>query len=440
MPEPTLIAAPHGQAAVLPKFTWNLVGQAGVALLGLLLIKLSVSLFSVPAYGAASLLLGLHAFARGLALNPILLLAIYATPREGQLRGKGWIYETTNRAIGLVGLLTLPLLALAAWSMRSATGVWGIAMGLILAILWLDAIKTARLNLLHCNDQAKRFAFWTLLDAAVKPGVVLLLAWAFPSRGPLLLLTGHMVASALLLSLTHLDSDIRKLSLDRVPGAAPVPSTVGWLKTHAGFLLPLVGLGGVAWVTGVGDRYLVNFFLGTKSAGLYIGIYAIFASPFLVLNSVFLLTLRPTLMRLQGQGLDQQWQRVHRQGMLAMGGCALLLALGLHLFRSQYTGLLLAPAYAVALGTAPGILAGNAVQSVGTFLELSFFLRNRIQLTLLKQAFGSVAALGLAGFAIPRWGLQGASWACLGYALLELTIGATLLAWSATTPDPSHTP
>jgi O-antigen/teichoic acid export membrane protein len=411
---------------MISRLSWNLLGQGGVAFLGLVLIKLSVSTFSVPVYGAASLLLGLQAFAKGMALNPVLNLAIYATPREGAQHGLGWVYRVTRQTLWPLGLITLPLFALAAWAMKIPIAHLHLAILLLFALLVSDSIKTARLNLLHCRDRAKRYALWSLVDAAAKPGVILAAAHLFQSRGPLILLGGHVAATLLILTATSLDPEIRDIIRSRT-SAEVVPPPFTWIRSHRAFLAPLLGLGLTGWITGVGDRYLVNLFLGAHAAGLYIGLYAIFASPFLVLNGVFMLALRPTLMRLQMEEKEGEWKRMHRQGMAQLAGCALLLALALYLSRTLYVKLLLAPAYVAALAAAPGILAGNAIQSVGTLLELAFFLRRRSGLALLKQGTGSFTAMLLAALAIPRWGLSGAGWACLGYATLEFLIGSLLL-------------
>jgi O-antigen/teichoic acid export membrane protein len=392
----------------------------------LALVKLSASRFGVSAYGAASLLLGLQALARGLALNPLLNLAIYATPQEGKRQGLGWVYQATVGSIWFLGLLSLPFFAFAIPALRIQSGNLPLALLLLGALLLSEALKTARLNLLHCRDYTRAFALWTVADASSKPAL-LLLALILPlPRTALLLLAAQLAGSLLTLLATEWDPRLSSLRKERSPQAPP-PSSLHWILDHRAFLLPLVALGITGWVTGVSDRYLVNYFLGAAPAGIYAGIYAIFGTSFMPLNAVFILSLRPRLLSLEADGRRSAWRALLARGLAALAGTSFLAILTLYLLRKHLISGLLAPGFSAGLPAVPGILIGNAIIGLGLLLEQAFYIQHRTSLVLLKQLTGSLLAIVLVALAVPRWGIAGAGWACPVYAGLELMFGALIL-------------
>lgn len=404
----------------------NLTSQGAAALLGLLLIKLSVSYFSVPAYGTAALLLGLHALVRNAALNPLLNLAIYAHPREGREHGMGWTHRATSGAVGVLCGLALPLFLAASWGLGLPWPQVIPGALLLLTLLVAEAFKTERLNLLHSRGLASRFAVWTLLDAAAKPLMVLLASRLPLPHGALLLLASHGAGGVLMLGLTALDPMARRFTQERF-SELPVPPPGVWLHAHRAFLLPLLGVGLTAWVTGLSDRYLVNAFLGAHQAGIYAGIYALFSAPFLIAGTVVLLSVRPQALQLTAEGaLGEARQMLWRYlRIMALGVGAL--ALALFLLRIVLVRILLAPAYAAGLCVVPGLVLGNAILALGTILEQHFYLQRRTHLVLLKQMVGSITALASVALALHGWGFEGAGWACPAYASLEFTAGLWLL-------------
>jgi O-antigen/teichoic acid export membrane protein len=206
------------------------------------------------------------------------------------------------------------------------------------------------------------------------------------------------------------------------------------MATHRAFLLPLLGVGLTAWVTGLSDRYLVNAFLGAHQAGIYAGTYALFSAPFLIAGTVVLLSVRPRALRLAAEDrLDEARHLLWRYlGIMALGVGAL--ALALFLLRTILVRILLAPPYAAGLGVVPGLVLGNAILALGTILEQHFYLQRRTHLVLLKQVVGSAAALASVALALRLWGFEGAGWACPIYTGIEFVMGLYLVRSLGTRP------
>jgi len=406
---------------------WNLGGQGGSALFGLLLVKLSVSNFSVSAYGIASLLLGLQLLVRNTALNPLLNLAIYASPGEDMRHGLGWVYHATARCLRASAPLALALFPLLIWGLRIPAGQILAAGALLTLLLLSEAFKSAWFNLLHCRDRARRYAIWILLDAASKPAAIYLAARSTAPHGALLLVAAQTAASLAILAISTLDKRITELRAEMPPTVAPPPAATAWIASHSTFLLPLVGVGLTGWITGLSDRYLVNHFLGAGPAGLYAGIYGLFSAPFLIAGGAMILAVRPALLRLESEKRTEAWRDLHLRSLIAMAGGLGAMALLLFTIRTPLVRLVLAPAYLQAMPVVPGLLIGNSILALGTFLEQIFYVRRRTSLVLVKQMTGSACALAFVALAIPRWGLQGAGWACSIYTSVEFLVGLSLV-------------
>lgn len=408
-------------------FSWNTAGQFSAAFFGLLLVKASVSAFTPSAYGLAALVLGIQLLLRNIGVLPTLNLALYGSSSEGAQHGLGHLYALGQRAlltVAALALLLVPVLLRAAAGASSDLIAYSLLIGALLAS---EALKSLRFNLLHCRGMARRYALWFAADAAVKPLMVYAAGQLGASPGSTLLLVMAQVAGSLLpLAASYLDPQIQALSRERLDQAA-LPGLLAWLKAHRGFLSPLLGVGLTGWITGLSDRYLVNHFLGAGPAGLYAGVYGLFSAPFLICGGAVLLTARPALLQLQAEGRTAEMRALHLRvlGLMALGAAGL--AALLYALRDPLIGWVLAPAYREARIVVPGLLLGNAILALGTFLEQAFYFERRTSRVLLKQAVGSACALVFVSLALPHWGLVGAGWACPGYAGMEFLAGALLL-------------
>jgi O-antigen/teichoic acid export membrane protein len=405
---------------------WNLGSQGGAAILGLLLVKLSVSLFSVPVFGSAALLLGLQTLARNTFFNPLLNLAIYQPATDAPDRGSGWLYRTTSRALAKLSTVVSLGFLILIWALAVPTGHRAVAALLLGLLLYSESLKTARLNLVHCHRSARAYSLWVLLDAASKPLAILLLHRTLLGWGPLGLLSCHVAGSLAMIAFTGLDPATRLLRRPR-SGAPPTSSLFTWVRTNRAFLLPLAGAGLLGWFTGLSDRYLVNLFLGPESAGLYAGLYGIFSVPFTLVTAAMTLATRPRLLRMVAEGPPAHWQRELWHHFRTLALLLALLASGLLATRHVVVKLALSPPFLAALNIVPGIVLGNAVIALGNYLEIGLYLNKRADLTLVKQAIGATSALVLVLLILPRWGLIGAGWACILYASLEFFAGMILI-------------
>ncbi|HEU4950690.1 MAG TPA: hypothetical protein VFT46_02000, partial [Holophagaceae bacterium] len=298
--------------------TWNTAGQFSAAFFGLLLVKVSVSAFTPSAYGFAALVLGIQLLLRNVGMLPPLNLAIYGSASEGAQHGLGHLYALGQRALLAVAVIGLVLAPLLLRGVAGAATDLPVYAALISALLASEALKSLRFNLLHCRGLARRYALWFAGDAAMKP-LVVVLAWRLSPvpDSTLLLVAAQVVGSLLSLGASYLDPRILSLSRERLD-AAPLPRLADWLRSHRGFLTPLIGVGLTGWITGLSDRYLVNHFLGAGPAGLYAGVYGLFSAPFLIGGGAVLLTARPALLRLQAEGRIGELRALHRRVLVLM--------------------------------------------------------------------------------------------------------------------------
>lgn len=400
--------------------------QAGSAVLSLLLVKLSVRHFETATYGVVALLLGIQVFARNTLCNPLLNLAVYHHPAISRDKGSGWLYHTTFRALKPLVAFSAILFACLIWALAIPIAHLFLATMMLTALLGTEAVKTARLNLLHVEGHAQSYAWWVFADASVKPLVLFLFLGMTTTRSPLLLLGAHVLGSTIILAATAFAPRIRHLgqpTAEAPPPLRPLP----WVAQNRAFLWPLLCLGLVGWVTGLSDRFLVNLALGPGSAGIYAGIYGIFSLPFILTGNAMTLATRPELLKRSQEATNTAWFRVHWVQFRALALLLAGLGFALYFLREPIVRIALAPPYLQALPAVPGILLGNAILALGTYLELAFYLHQRTELALVKQAVGAVSALGFVLLLLPLGGIAAVGWACALYAILEFGSGAWLL-------------
>ncbi len=394
----------------------SLAVQGIAALLGLLLVKLSVTFYPASAFGLASLVLGLHSLLRNILLQPFLQYFILHYWDVGHPRG---LAQQIARATNGACLMGLPFVLLAALciGMRLAEAL--LATSLVAAISLLEAYKSIRLLPLHLHQAQTRYGLYVLLDAAAKPAF-LLLAVAAWGPAPLGLVLAHLAGASLVFLFIPQDRCLNKLR-----GSAEGPQPPALMKS-VGFLWPIALVGVAGWITGLSDRYVVARTLGIASAGHYAALYGLFAAPFLIYVTSVTNVLRPKLQQILLGGDRRAYQRRFRAGFGGFLAGAFALAALLFALRDPLITLLLRPEYHPALPALPGVLLGQVCMAAGLFLEMDFYVRKRTRWVMAKQGVGALIGLVAIPLFISWKGMAGAGIACIAYFGADLATGLLL--------------
>jgi O-antigen/teichoic acid export membrane protein len=298
--------------------------------------------------------------------------------------------------------------AVAAWGLITHRAGAIPAAVLATAVIVPDALRTYESNILNARRIQRSYAAWNLLDALLRPAVVVAAVMLIaPTTFVALAATFAAVWASYALPRPWLAP--RPVEPARDPAWSE--STKARIRS---FALPLVPFFALAWIIGLGDRFVIALHSGTAQAGIYAAAYGLASQGFLTLGTIGLGTFRPLFLSATDAGDARRARRV----ILAWAACllagsvvgiALLAALGTWL-----TDMLLGPAFAEAAPLLPWIGAAYAFQALQTMLEVLIYARHRTGHLLLVQGTGAVVAVVLYALLIPRWGMHGAALATLG--------------------------
>jgi O-antigen/teichoic acid export membrane protein len=416
---------------------WVAVGQALTAIGTLLGVRLLTQFLPPAQYGAVSLALGMSVLAGNLVASPLNQAAIHFYPKYSGER----LYQLRDALLRCFRRFApwVVLAALIGGAGYSLSG-WG-SPWLALMVLLLFAVecwRTSGLSLLNAARQQRRYGLWMASDAWLRPlaatGAVLV-----AGRLPAAALAAYVLTAATLCALWS-----RNIWPVRDPQPVPQDQARALDSAMRSYAVPLIPLGLLAWVTSLGDRYIIGGVLSVADAGLYAAVYGLAYSPFMIVNGAAEQALRPVY---QAAVSHRNYAHAARLLRLWLATVAAVCAVGVVLFAAGHeliARLLVSPAYRQASWLMPWIALGYAIRAISYVFERVCYAYARTWRVLAIQVCGAVAALTVTPIAVVGFGLRGAATAvpfCFSLqCLVAVWLAARTIAEAARTePDPAGT-
>lgn len=222
---------------------------------------------------------------------------------------------------------------------------------------------------------------------------------------PLLWRQAHLPSPRILASVMRSDP---ALSLMRAFVAFGLPMTL-WLI--ASMLLD------------VGDRFVIDYFLGPSAVGIYDANYRLIAGFVSLMIVPLTITLHPYLMSISGQ---QHGEHIGEVIGVIVDKIMLLgiLSVGLTFVFHEQLALLLGPDFREGSRLMPIVLAGVFVFSIGTFVHKPFEIVGRPKTMVLWAYLAAAVNLGANFVLVPLLGYMGASYATVvAYSAYTIGVG-----------------
>jgi O-antigen/teichoic acid export membrane protein len=406
-------------SSVASGIAWAL-GAHATAALGLLAgFRLLTERLPPAAFGELSLLVALASFARALAGFPVLQAALRHFP-ESAAAGSSRVFVAVMRhellrSAGLAVALTLAAGLVA----RTAFQMSLLPFLLLGAFLAADLGRNFLLDVLNASGQHARYAAWVAAEAWARPmlgvlGAVLLGATAAG------VLAGYVVAALALALLVASVSPLRgaaRWSGDEADGQTARAELRGSMRS---FARPLVPLALFAWLTSVGDRYLLAAFSGAAQVGVYAATYGLVNVAFVGAQGVLELALRPAYFAAASAGdraLERRLFALWISLSITVAGAGVGLLWALH---EPLAALALGPAYRAAAPLMRTVALGLGLWLVSAAVEKACYARKRTRGVLAAQAVGAGAFLLITPPLVQRFGAAGAAAAVPVYFGLQL--------------------
>lgn len=272
------------------------------------------------------------------------------------------------------------------------------------------------------ESRARNYTSYQLLDSVATFGLRLLLVSAIFSMGTTLMFWSVIISHCFLLPIMWVQGGFpapRRLALllrsGEIRGTALAFLTFGLPMTI--FFLSSVLLD-------VGDRYVLNFFMGPGPVGIYDANYRLIAGLVVLMVAPITITLHPHLMKIAGSGdtktIEQMIGNVV-ETLLLVGA----LTVGLtFLFHKDIARVLLGHEFRAGSVVMPAVVAGVFFFNIGTFAHKPFEIVGRTRVMLVFGVIAAAANIGLCFALIPLLGYVGAAYATLlSYLLYTVCVG-----------------
>jgi O-antigen/teichoic acid export membrane protein len=197
--------------------------------------------------------------------------------------------------------------------------------------------------------------------------------------------------------------------------APDTPSAAGptW-DSFVQYATPLIRLAAWGWVLNYGDRYIIGLYLTEADVGQYSVGYSLGAKlVILVAPFVAHSTQQIYAMRAGGASIHATWP-AQRNYLIAYTTIALCLCTGYYLLRNPLGTLLLSNQYRQAFQIGPLVAFGYLFLTLIHLLEVQWYAYGLTKLIYRTTLVGAVANVLLNLLLIPRFGVYGAAYACVG--------------------------
>lgn len=412
------------------ELAWLVAGQAGIALGGLLAVRILTGLLAPADYGALTLLLGVGALVLSLFVNPVVQAGMRFLPDARAARREGLMRRIARSWLGAI--LSAAGLALAAGGLvlSGATGApafVGVLLGVLLA---LDAWRVHETALLNAARRQRPMVLWRTTEALARPLLALAAILAL-GAGAWQALLGYAAATAATNLLFHRTVPARAgggppgAGADADEGAdegAARGELAGRMRRYA---LPLTPVGALGWVNGTGDRYVVAALVGLDATGLFAAVYAVTSRPFIALQGLLDALFRPRLYDAATRSDGAATRRALLAWLAAagiFGGAGVVLFALLH---ALVADLLLGPGFREASWLMPLIALGYLVLGLQAPLGRLLHARYRTDRVLMVSAVTAAASLFATAAGVALYGIAGAAAAVPLYFAVQLA--ATVL-------------
>lgn len=284
---------------------WLLLGQVLAALAGLMAIHILTHNFPKAAYGRGWLYLNGITLAVMLLSNPIgQALNRFYHDADNQ--------QDLDRLLGLIWRvltgLSVPacfIYFVVAYSFNWRRENEWLVFAIIPFYFIVSSLLTTAQQLLNTSRKRFKRSALVVCEAFSKPGIALLLGviWK-PDVNTLVL--GY-AAGTIMVSFVGVKWMWAYGSVS--PIALPMPEREEIIRIFR-YSLPWIGIAGCIWVLSMGDRYLVNYFLGAATTGVYVAAYQVGSALFQFVGGSFGPLVQPLIFQHTNASLETCGERI----------------------------------------------------------------------------------------------------------------------------------
>jgi O-antigen/teichoic acid export membrane protein len=396
-------------------------GMQGLAALGQLVgIRLLTGILPPSVFGEFGLWLGVATLVAGALAAPTIQALMRFYPEYAQHQEGLLVRRVARRQLIRLTLWFLPLFA--AGSAIALVYGWInlLAVLMLVTLIALEIVRMQGTALLNAVRAHRAFGIWSVAESWGRP----LLAWLLVSVVGLsatLVLAGYLLASLA----TWLV--MRRFVPRDVKIRADVEKGVMLESRFWQYVLPLLPLGLLGWISGMADRYMIGALLDPAAVGLYVAIYGISSRPMLMFGGIVETTLRPVYQHALVTGVpDRARYYLGKWVAIISTGSTAAIALA-WLGHEWFAQLLLGDKYRGESYLMPWLVTGYAFYLMYQIIGRICYAQSATQKIFIIEGIGAVLALLIGYLCIQQAGLWGAAIAVPLYFGAQFGIGLIIL-------------
>ena len=398
---------------------WALLGQLLSAFALLAGTRVLTELVTPDIYGQVALLNGFIALGVALFSYPFICAGMRMLPECLNNRDRTDLYGVVASLTTRSTVLAIVLLVLGG-SIYSYIAQSNILLFVLAGILLAVTVRRELgIQLLIGERKQRGASLWQTSDSILRPLLAISLVLWGGAKAEWVLL-GYILASFLSNAVWARTHSAKADNSKRSTVARNFRREV-W--TYA---LPLIPMELIFWVNGLGDRYVIGYFMSAAEVGLYAATYMIINEAFNRSAMVLLRIFQPVYF--QSCSLNQGREGFRVLWIWIACVCALgIIGVSLLLITSDWVAsVVLAKSYHSAAELMPAIAIGCSLHALGTVVAQPLLANKRTRLFLLGRACGAVAAAITIPLMVKNFGLLGAAMANPIYFGVETLVLAML--------------
>jgi len=410
-----------GKKRLLGEAMWIALGQVVSASALLLGIRLLTEFVPPEVFGTVSLLIGISTLGATLFCNPMLQAALRFYPdlaRQGQTSGlRAIVVQRLSYTCGI--LIGMILVGGASWS--NSTGASYGAFVALAALLVCEVFSTFETGLLGAARRQRAVTIWKVVESCARPGLGILAVLALGAT-PAAMLSGYAAATAcILLGFLWF---ARREYIESAPMKADARKALAdEIRRYA---RPLIPLAVVAWITALGDRYLLAEWAGPEDVGVYAATYGLISRPFLMAGGILLQALRPVYYDAVAAEDRTVERRTIRLWIGATAALGLLGVISVYVLREHISAFLLGAKYRSGADLMPILAIAFSLQGLSFVYNTIGLAHKKPKYVLWSEGGAALATIGFGVPLIATLHLWGAAIATLAAYAVQALLAAYL--------------
>jgi O-antigen/teichoic acid export membrane protein len=277
------------------------------------------------------------------------------------------------------------------------------------ALILLNSLHTMTLAFFRMRRQIGLYSILTLLSAVFRVGLIAAAILFDYELGGVIVV---VIINGALFTLVPLLIIFRQVGI-QLPRFSNMKSYLKWG-------IPLIPNAAMLWIIAISDRYMVSYFLGVSSAGVYSASYAIGQYATFVLTPLTTV-LYPTISKAYDEGNRDESAKYLKYSLKYLMMISIPAAFGLSMLAKPLLRILTTPEFVTGSTVVPWVASGAVIFC---FYQMGVHIIHLVGKTYITVRLLSIAAalnIGLNLLLIPRMGIVGAAVATLvAYGVLGL--------------------